>query len=746
MVTEVTLSAEAVGASRRATLAALEAGLLRRAPLLLLTGVDGVGKSHLCRQLLEHAPRYRITTLRPPYGDLDALLRQAAAAHGGDAATARFDGLVAAAHREGRDALLLVDDADALDDEVLERLLAHCATHVASPLLFLVGRPALRARVAGCALRPQPAVDVELPPLAADEVGPYVERRCAATVGEGAMPPFTVEALGRLIAHGQGLPRRLNTLVDTAQFLAALDGAPNVSAALVDAAAEQSLMALPPTTADDDSAQADGTATDAFPAASTGDALPVPDPAPTTPVDATAAAPVVFAPPPPPPPDYLVRRHARRHARRPRPGLVAAGVAAALVGAWLWWPASAPPPQQQVAGVAPATPAASSPLTAPSTAASATPAAEPAPPPAGSEAESAPEAESTMQVPLPAAGDETAATTPDDAAPGTSTVVRLLAQAERQRQAGRLSQPPGDNALESIRAAQALDPGNAYARLLLAQLVRDYLQRAFTAGTDTARARAALERARAIAPDSVDVREALARLDARRAPPPAATPPAPPSHAELFGAIREGRGDRLIAALQGGSPADAVDPRGRTALALAAELGRDEAVRLLLGRGARVDLRSANGDTALIAAGRGGSRAVLERLLDAGADVAARNAAGESALYTASRNGHAGMVGRLLDAGGQVDERDTAGRTPLMVAAGNGHAEVAALLLARGAAIDARTASGWTALMFAAAAGHEDVVWTLRAHGAATGLRNRDGDTAAALARARGHAALAGSL
>ena len=86
-----------------------------------------------------------------------------------------------------------------------------------------------------------------------------------------------------------------------------------------------------------------------------------------------------------------------------------------------------------------------------------------------------------------------------------------------------------------------------------------------------------------------------------------------------------GDGSALEAALEAGADADACDPRGVSALALAAGKGDLAAVEILLSRGAEVDRSSAVGNSALMAAAARGHLEVVKRLLEAGADPEHKN-------------------------------------------------------------------------------------------------------------------------
>ncbi len=111
--------------------------------------------------------------------------------------------------------ILLVDDADALDADVLATLCAGPA-----PVL-LAARSSLAERLAG-----QPVRLVALDPLAPEEVARFVAAKLAAA--GRARDLVEAEAVLALARHSGGLPRLVNTIGGSALFLAGWDGSPRV--------------------------------------------------------------------------------------------------------------------------------------------------------------------------------------------------------------------------------------------------------------------------------------------------------------------------------------------------------------------------------------------------------------------------------------------------------------------------------------------------------------------------------------
>ncbi len=120
--------------------------------------------------------------------------------------------------------ILLVDEADALDADVLEALCAGPA-----PVLLAV-RPGSMERLARLPVR-----CVALDPLAPEDVARFVAARLAAAGRPRDL--LEAEAVLALARHSGGLPRLVNTIGGSALFLAGWDGSPRVKVRHVEEAA-----------------------------------------------------------------------------------------------------------------------------------------------------------------------------------------------------------------------------------------------------------------------------------------------------------------------------------------------------------------------------------------------------------------------------------------------------------------------------------------------------------------------------
>ena len=156
-----------------------------------------------------------------------------------------------------------------------------------------------------------------------------------------------------------------------------------------------------------------------------------------------------------------------------------------------------------------------------------------------------------------------------------------------------------------------------------------------------------------------------------------------------------------------GADADAANELGVAPLSLACVNGSAAMVRMLLAGGADPDRARPTGVTPLMTCARTGSRDAVRELIARGADVRARETVrGQTALMWALAERHAGVAAALIAAGADVRARSHAGFTPLAFAAQQGHVESARLLLDAGADVDESAGDGSAALLVAVESGH----------------------------------------
>ncbi|HLS84017.1 MAG TPA: ankyrin repeat domain-containing protein [Arenimonas sp.] len=186
-------------------------------------------------------------------------------------------------------------------------------------------------------------------------------------------------------------------------------------------------------------------------------------------------------------------------------------------------------------------------------------------------------------------------------------------------------------------------------------------------------------------------------------------------------AIRLGWLSLAEALLAGGVDPNQRDGHGLSPLHVAAQLGREGALRLLIRQGASPALAAPDGQTPLGLA-LAADRRELSHWLEWRQWQLPGRALQPSDLPAAAMAGDARAVARLLELGLPVDAADAQGCTALLRAAGGGHEEVVDLLLSHGAdtALAART--GATPLSAAISMRHTGVVERLLRAGADPGL------------------------
>ena len=229
-----------------------------RQPLMLLVGEPGIGKTTVCRAVLQQLDRRTISSLAAePAASMDDLLKRFlvdvgvvshdGVARGSDLArhdlAATFDSFLDSLAPLHASAVVVVDDAERQPAAVLAGLGRFVRAAPASMQIVLVGTRALAARLkTEAALRELNAaitLRVELGPLAGDEIGGYVMRRIAVA-GARARMEFSDGALARLFALSRGVPAAVNALCDGALTLGFERSAATVDSALVNAAAARS--------------------------------------------------------------------------------------------------------------------------------------------------------------------------------------------------------------------------------------------------------------------------------------------------------------------------------------------------------------------------------------------------------------------------------------------------------------------------------------------------------------------------
>ena len=202
-------------------------GIRERKGFVQLTGEVGAGKTTVCRAMLAALGDSWASALifNPPPGP-DLLLKAVAIEFGLD--VAGLDALNASAvlneflitrAASGRDAVLIIDEAQNLSNEMLEhiRLLSNLETEDRKLLqIVLMGQPELGERLNHPGLRQlrqRITVRYHLPALIRAELWPYIEHRLLVSGATGTFY-FTAGALWRIYGYSRGIPRLINAVCD----------------------------------------------------------------------------------------------------------------------------------------------------------------------------------------------------------------------------------------------------------------------------------------------------------------------------------------------------------------------------------------------------------------------------------------------------------------------------------------------------------------------------------------------------
>ena len=215
------------GQARGAILDALHHAVLDEDGIVVVVGEVGSGKTMLCRMLAERLPRDQVDLVylaNPSFGPREILLSLIAdwglqPPAEGQPLVLTIQQALLQRHAQGRRAVVLIDEAQAMPPESLEeiKLLSNLETAQHKLLqIVLAGQPELEERLAAHELhqlRQRITVRCRLTALDEHEVGEYIAHRlrvAGALVDVG----FEPEAVRLVFKHAKGTPRIINTICD----------------------------------------------------------------------------------------------------------------------------------------------------------------------------------------------------------------------------------------------------------------------------------------------------------------------------------------------------------------------------------------------------------------------------------------------------------------------------------------------------------------------------------------------------
>ena len=240
------------GANRGATLDALIYAIRTGDGLVKVTGEVGSGKTMLCRVLAERLPENVETIyLAIPSLTRDEILQAVAADLKLKTKTLNTSGVLQKIqdhliklHSQGRQVVVLIDEAHAMPLETLEelRLLSNLETNRDKLLqIVLFGQPELEQHLAKPHMRQvkeRITHSFFLQPMPKKDIGDYLNFRLRAA-GYHGTDVFNERCVAMITAVSKGLSRRINILADKTLLAAFADGAytvepRHVSAAIAD--------------------------------------------------------------------------------------------------------------------------------------------------------------------------------------------------------------------------------------------------------------------------------------------------------------------------------------------------------------------------------------------------------------------------------------------------------------------------------------------------------------------------------
>jgi type II secretory pathway predicted ATPase ExeA len=220
----------------------LEYGLVTRAPLTVITGEVGTGKTTLVQALLKHIDEdFTVGLVSNAQGGRGDLLRWVLSAldiapdRTGDYVTLfeQFQDFVIEEYAAGRTVVVIIDEAQNLTHETLEelRMLTNINSNKDEVVQFiLLGQPELRQRITDPTLRQfaqRVTATFHLDPMDLSTARQYVRHRLMHVGGTGQ--EISPQAVRMIFETAQGIPRMINKICDLALVYTASAGHKTVS-------------------------------------------------------------------------------------------------------------------------------------------------------------------------------------------------------------------------------------------------------------------------------------------------------------------------------------------------------------------------------------------------------------------------------------------------------------------------------------------------------------------------------------
>ena len=215
-----------LGETHREAFASLLYGIESGCGFVVLIAKPGLGKTTLLRhslnQLREKARTvYLFQTMGSPADLLRALLSDLGVQEIQGSLIemqSRLNDVLVEQANSGKRLVVVVDEAQNLDDSVLEllRMLSNFETSRAKLIqVVLAGQPELADKIGSpqlLQLRQRISIFARLNPLSAEETSLYINHRLRVAGYRFDVPLFTESALALIAEHSEGIPRNINNL------------------------------------------------------------------------------------------------------------------------------------------------------------------------------------------------------------------------------------------------------------------------------------------------------------------------------------------------------------------------------------------------------------------------------------------------------------------------------------------------------------------------------------------------------
>ncbi|NHK26945.1 AAA family ATPase [Parvularcula flava] len=236
--------------THRKAMSYLQYGIQQAEGFVVITGDTGVGKTTLVHQLLNGLDNSQIVAATmdishvAPGETLSQVLSAFRIEPAGTGASASIEALqefLTDQVGDGRQAVLIVDEAQNLSPQTLEELrILTNLSYDGLPLLqiFLIGQSEMQDMIARSDMeqfRQRVIASYHVSPLTRDETAAYIDHRLYAAGFKDEQSLFTDRAQDLIYRHTGGVPRRINKLCARVLLQTALDEKDFVDAACVQA-------------------------------------------------------------------------------------------------------------------------------------------------------------------------------------------------------------------------------------------------------------------------------------------------------------------------------------------------------------------------------------------------------------------------------------------------------------------------------------------------------------------------------